>query len=207
MTCSHCRHSITPGLEIKKISLDEDGDTTLHCPYCLHPLPQGHSESAELSVDRHTLRREIRERFVDQLLGKSTHNRIQCPICEHRLGSESVFMLKSCDQFICQGCARDLVAEAYRREVYDLARWQPVINALADERASEMCVNCSVLGAAARSCQSALSWIPGNLGRQTKLLATLVRHPDQHPPDAECLGSCNLVQHYREQVGRLLLVL
>jgi uncharacterized protein YbaR (Trm112 family)/DNA-directed RNA polymerase subunit RPC12/RpoP len=206
MNCSNCKHSITPGMEIKRVDLDEDADATSHCPYCLHPL-QGSTEGADLSVERLTLRREIRQRFVDTLLAKSTDGRVRCPVCEHRLGSESVLMLRSCEQFVCPVCSHDLIAEATRREVYAIERWQPVINALADEKSDECCANCSVLGAAARSCQLALSWIPGELGKQNKLLATLVRHPDQRPPEADCLRSCKLARHYQEQVGKLLLAL
>ncbi|MBI4701807.1 MAG: hypothetical protein HY744_11730 [Deltaproteobacteria bacterium] len=212
MQCSSCQHVITPGLEI---ACSTTGTGLRHCPYCLAVMPGAESAEArcaaqggdDVSVGRLERRRSVRGQFVDRLLQGSVDGVLHCPVCEQRLNKNDELLLRSGDYFRCPNCAHDLATVAYREVAYDESRWLPVLVALADFKAQPKCAGCAYLGAVARSCQQALSWIPKSLPAQQRLLSATLARSDWRLPDCDWSKACMAVQQYRNHAAEGLALL
>lgn len=206
MRCQNCNHSIKPGMEITV----QQGN--VHCPFCLYEVVSDGETSEEtngiktISVDRFARRREVRRRLVEQLRRDVSDDFIRCPNCEYQFNNNTLVALESSEHLICPRCSRDIAYEAYRHEAYDERSWLDLVATIADMKAQEKCANCRYLGVAARVCQTALSWSHGH-DKQQRLLASMVRHPDQDLPDAGCYESCPVVQRWHQEAAKLLLLL
>ena len=212
MNCPNCHYSITPGMEI---SLDPLKEETSQCPICLHVLPREEADDPpeeqrrNVSVKRFTMRRRVREQFVDRLLRVSTDGNIRCPECNHSLNKGDQILIRNTEYFKCHRCGHDFATIAYRREVYHEQRWLPVVHALGDLRAEKKCVSCRYLGAMAKACQRAFSWMPGiqSYSKHSKLISTLLAQPEWVLPDDECYSSCVGVRQYRALAAEGLFLL
>jgi hypothetical protein len=162
-----------------------------------------------VSVRRFTMRRMAREQFVDRLLNASVDGRLLCPVCFHPLNKNDEIILRNSECFKCHKCCHDLATVAYRRDAYQEQRWLPVIHALGDLKAEKSCANCSYLGAMAKACQRALSWMdmPQSYSKHSRLVGTLLAQSNWVVADEECYSSCFGVQQYRALAGEGLILL
>lgn len=210
MYCKSCHLSITPGIEI---SLDPLSNEMSLCPYCLHILPSQSTEKDEdpnpVSVRRFTMRRMAREQFVDRLLKTSTDGQLPCPVCFHPLNKNDEIILRNSEYFKCHRCSHDLAAVAYRKNAYQEQRWLPVIHALGDLKAEKSCASCIYLGAMAKACQRALSWMetPHSYSSYSRLISTLLAQSNWVAPDQSCCASCYGVRQYQDLAGEGLILL
>jgi len=204
MICTACRNPVKADTVVNL----EIGDTIhAHCPHCLALLNAAEAPDADgVSVARFERRREIRHRFLDALHDERT-GQVLCPLCEHRLDPVSVPLLRGSEHFRCPGCSRDLADLAYREHAYEEGPWLAVYAALTDAHANPECTDCLYLGAAARACQLALSQMSSEHGKQARLLASLVRHPDRKLAGRSCEDDCPVRHHYRQQIGDRMLAL
>jgi transposase-like protein len=194
-----------------EIVIDAFLSESTHCPYCLQILTNGSSASAAdnpgtLSTDRAEKRRKIREMYIDRWSESSSDGSLHCPLCEHKLNRNDITLLRDQEHFKCHLCGHDLATEAYRQEAYHEQRWLPVLYALTELQSESQCRECCYLGAMARACQSAFSWMPrANSGHQRQLTKLLSRLRWKKPGcDWE---SCAAVQQYRTTAGEALLLM
>lgn len=208
MVCNNCEQTITPGMEIMIEALSTE---SAHCPYCLQILSNGSTSSASemsgsQSAAREEMRRKTREQFVDRWRENSPDDSLHCPLCEHKLNRNDEVLLRNSEHFKCHLCGHDLATEAYRQEVYHEQRWLPVLFALTDLQAETPCRECCYLGAMARACQKAFSWMPqANSGHQKQLVGMLSR-PKWKTPSCDW-EACTAVQQYRTTAGDALLLM
>jgi hypothetical protein len=217
MECPGCHYLITPGTSI---TLQPERAGRSLCPYCLHLLPEvdevidpdsteasGHDHGHDISVERFTLRRRSREQLADRLIKTSHDGRPACPICGHRLNKSDEILLRNTDCFRCHSCGRDLATYAYQKDAYHEQRWLPVIYALADLKDDAKCAGCCYLGAMARSCQEALSWMPGAPSKHSSLVKSILARTEWQVPDGDCLPTCGAIAQYRKLAGEGLILL
>lgn len=207
MDCPNCHYLVAPDL---KISLQSG---LQHCPYCLHLLPDEEDPgSAEtglngVSVKRFALRRRVREQLADRMIKLSHDRRPACPVCDRRLNKSDEILLRNTEYFRCHSCGHDLASYAYRQEAYHQQRWLPVLYALADLRAEHRCADCCYLGAMARSCQLALSWMPTAPSKHGELVRATLARAEWNLPEGDCLATCGAVDQYRKLAGEGLALL
>jgi hypothetical protein len=197
--------------------LDPLRGTMSHCPYCLETIgeaseneegtPETGQHRENVSVKRFTLRRRVREQFVDRLIKESTDGAVHCPSCDRSLNTSDQIQLRSTEYFRCHTCGRDLASMAYSQECYNEQRWLPVIFALNDLRADPHCASCRYLGAMAKACQNALSWIPKSYAKQSNLLASLLSQGDWMLPQTECRSTCFAIKQYQTLANEGLILL
>ena len=207
MNCPRCKKSISPEL---KVVVDELKAERSHCPYCLEIvslLPDdaganGKTNGAELTARR----KEIRAQFADRLRNGSSDGRVHCPSCERTLNDSDEQILRDKEYFRCHSCGRDLATVAYQQEVYHEQRWLPVVAALGDLHAEKKCADCCYLGAIAKACQSAFSFMPQSISKPTKAISNVLRRTDWRAPDC-AWESCVAVKQYRKTAGEALQVL
>lgn len=212
MECRQCLHPIVSGMELV---LDPLSNTKIHCPFCLEVIEDPSDEELQelqvdqkdVSVKRFTLRRRIREQFVDRLMRESADRSAHCPSCERKLNTNDQILLRNTEYFRCHTCGHDLAALAYLQECYNEQRWLPVIYALNDLRADAKCAACRYLGAMAKACQEALSWIPKPYAKQSNLLQSLLARTEWALPEGECRFTCFAIKQYRTSAKEGLILL
>jgi hypothetical protein len=212
MECRQCLHAITSGMELV---LDPLHGAMTHCPYCLEVIEGSDDEESRdlqtkqknVSVKRFTLRRRIREQFVDRLTRESADGSAHCPSCDRMLNTSDQILLRNTESFKCHTCGHDLASMAYRQECYNEQRWLPVIYALNDLRADPDCAGCRYFGAMARACQEALSWIPKSYAKQGNLLKTILARTEWTLPEGECRSTCFAIKQYRTSAKEGLILL
>ena len=206
MECTSCKNTIKGGTEIV---VDELLRARAHCPYCLQILPAEPTLTEQNenngSAERDEMRARVREQFVDRLLQASPDGKLHCPVCEHTLNKTDERLLRNSEYFRCHLCGHDLATVAYRQEVYHEQRWLPVVFALEEQLKEKNCADCCYLGAVAKACQKAYSWMP-EIKNQREQLGRMVRHPYGTAPDCEW-ESCVVVEQYRKLAGESLLLL
>jgi hypothetical protein len=207
MECINCGNAITPGTEIV---VDEILREMAHCPYCLQilapePALTGQKKDNE-AAKRDEMRAKVRKQFVDRLLKASPDGQLHCPVCEHTLNQTDEQLLRDSEYFRCHLCGHDLATVAYRQEVYHEQRWLPVVFTLQDLLKEESCTDCCYVGAIAKACQKAYSWMPKTQSKHREQLARIARQPHRNVPDCD-LESCVAVAQYRKLAGEGLLLL
>jgi hypothetical protein len=207
MECINCKNKIKTGTEIV---VDELLRERAHCPYCLQilsaePTLDGQSEGNGNSK-REKMRTLVREQFVARLLDASPDGKIRCPVCEHTLNEVDERLLRTSEHLRCHLCGHDLAALAYRQEVYHEQRWLPVVFALEEQLKEKGCADCCYLGAVAKKCRNAYTWMPEAQSRQRERLTKIVRHPYRTVPDCD-LELCPAIAQYRKLAGVSLLLL
>jgi ribosomal protein L37AE/L43A len=208
MRCNHCRSTITPGLELTADPFQDDA--SVHCPYCLHILAsrrpgatpsaaaeQQEDDDGDISVQRTTLRRQARDQLADRLTQVAADGKPHCPVCARALNRSDELLLRSSDHFRCHHCGHDLATIAYRHHAYAEQRWLQVVHALGDLRHQQQCRDCTYLGAMAKACQRAFSWIPTASSDHNHLLADLLSRSEWSKPDCDWESSCLAARQYR----------
>lgn len=207
MVCINCKNTITVGTEIVVDELLRD---RAHCPYCLQILTIEQSsteqEMGSGTEKRDEMRASVRDQFINRLTKRSPDGLLRCPVCEHGLNNSDIQILRNSEYFRCHLCGHDLATVAYRQEVYHEQRWLPVVYALQNQIAEENCADCCYLGAIAKACWKAYSWMPKGRSRHREQLARMVHRPHQRVPDCN-LESCVAAAQYRKMAGEGFLLL
>jgi len=213
MDCPSCHYAIAPGLTI---ALPDATAELRHCPYCLGVLSGTEAPTVDpttpdpsnVSVHRFAARRQIRERFLDELRAVAADGRPHCPVCTHPLDKNEELELRTGEQFRCRGCSRDLALEAYQRSAYAEDRWRPVVELLLEQHArSERCAHCRYLGAMGTACVQALSRMPKPLTLHRTLLHNLLAAGPWVIPECDWPSACAAAAQYRSLAGEGLALL
>lgn len=208
MQCTSCSHTVTPGAEI---TIDAMVGGASHCPYCLELFAKGPQETTNGSQrkddnERREMRRRARERFLSRLIESSEDKAALCPVCQAPLSDNDQRRMLSETAFRCGFCSHDLASLAYRKEAFHEQRWLPVAFALGDVADATGCRDCAYLGAMARACQSAFSWMPQASLKPQRNIAAILARTDWKMPDCDW-QSCVAVKQYRKLAPEGLLLL